>query len=246
MSVNPNIANREVCDLTFVDYKTKVPFLFCDYANTTTTDITGETVYAYGGRGYSPRITFSGKKGGTLKIETQIQPFQLYSMMTGAAIETSANFIKKETATTTTEAPTITLTGTPAEGSPCNVFASGTMTTVVPATLSENTVTLTTPTPGTYDVYYVESITTNVKKLGIKSTTFPKTFSVYGETIDTSEDGEILPYKIVYYKCTPQPNFTLANSNSGEPVTLSITCDVLADNEKRLVDLILIEDDQNA
>ena len=246
MSVNQNMANREVCDLTFVNYKTKVPVLVCDYANTTTTDKTGETVYAYGGQGYSPRIPFSGKNGGTLKIETQIQPFQLYSIMSGAAIETSANFIKKETATTTTEAPTITLTGTPATGSPCNVFASGTMTTVVPATLSENTVTLTTPTPGTYDVYYVESITTNVKKLGIKSTTFPKTFTVYGETIDTSEDGEVLPYKIVYYKCTPQPNFTLANSNNGEPTTLTVTCDVLADNEKRLVDLLLIEDDQNA
>lgn len=246
MSVNPNIANREVCDLTFVDYKTKVPFLFCDYANTTTTDITGETVYAYGGQGYSPRITFNGKKGGTLKIETQIQPFQLYSMMTGSAIETTASFIKKETATTTTESPTITLTGTPATGATVNVFASGTLGTVIPATLSNKTVTLTTPTPGTYDVYYLESITENVKKLSIKSTTFAKTFTVYGETIDKSEDGEILPYKIIYHKCTPQPNFTLTNSSNGEPSTLSITMDILADNNKELISMILIEDDQNA
>lgn len=28
------MANREVCDMVFVDYKTKEPFLFCDYANT--------------------------------------------------------------------------------------------------------------------------------------------------------------------------------------------------------------------
>ena len=28
------MANREVCDLVFVDYKTQKPFLFCDYANT--------------------------------------------------------------------------------------------------------------------------------------------------------------------------------------------------------------------
>jgi len=245
MSVNQNMANREVCDLTFVDYKTKVPFLVCDYANTTTTDITGETVYAYGGQGYSPRITFNGKKGGTLKIETQIQPFQLYSMMTGAAIETSANFIKKETATTTTEVPTITLTGTPATGSPCNVFATGTLDTVVAATLSDQTVTLTTPTPGTYDVYYLEAITTNVKKLGITSTTFPKAFTAYGETIEKTEDDEVLPYKIVYYKCVPQPNFTLTNSNNGEPSTLTVTADILSDSENRLVDLILLEDDQS-
>lgn len=246
MSVNQNMANREVCDLTFVNYKTKVPVLVCDYANTTTTDKTGETVYAYGGRGYSPRIPFSGKNGGTLKIETQIQPFQLYSIMSGAAIETSANFIKKETATTTTEAPTITLTGTPATGSPCNVFVAGTMTTVVPATLSGTTVTLTTPTPGTYDVYYVEAITTNVKKLSIKNTTFPKAFTIYAETINKTENDEVLPYKMVYYKAVPQPNFTLTNSSSGDPTTLSLTLDLFSNGDGNMLDMILIEEDQDA
>lgn len=50
MSVNPNMANREVCDCIFLDFKTKKPFLNCDYANTTTTNVTGTSVKAYGGR----------------------------------------------------------------------------------------------------------------------------------------------------------------------------------------------------
>ena len=34
-------ANREVCDLIFEDYATKTPFLNMDYANVSTTEITG-------------------------------------------------------------------------------------------------------------------------------------------------------------------------------------------------------------
>ena len=44
------MANREVCDLVFVDYKTQKPFLFCDYANTSSQELTGENVFAYGGK----------------------------------------------------------------------------------------------------------------------------------------------------------------------------------------------------
>ena len=45
-------ANREVCDLIFEDYATKTPFLNMDYANVSTTEITGESVFAYGGKGH--------------------------------------------------------------------------------------------------------------------------------------------------------------------------------------------------
>ena len=46
---NKNMANREVCDLIFVDYSTKKRFLKLDFANVTTTELTGESSYAYGG-----------------------------------------------------------------------------------------------------------------------------------------------------------------------------------------------------
>lgn len=51
--------NREVCDLIFEDYTTKTPFLNMDYANVSTTEITGETVFAYGGKGHPKRVAFS-------------------------------------------------------------------------------------------------------------------------------------------------------------------------------------------
>ena len=51
MGINSNMASREVCDLIFVDYATKKPFLNLDYANVTTTELTGESLFAYGGKG---------------------------------------------------------------------------------------------------------------------------------------------------------------------------------------------------
>ena len=246
MSVNQNMANRDVCNVIFKDYTTKKVVFNFERANATTTELTGETTYAYGGQGHPMRIAFSGEKKGTIKIETQIQPFKLYSMMTGAAIDTTANIVAKETKTTTTEAPTITLTGTPATGSVITVFAAGTTDTEVVATLSGSIVTLTTPAPGAYDVYYTKALSTNVKKLNIKSTTFPKSFTIQMETYNVTEDEEVLPYIMTAYKAKPQPNISIGSSSTGDPATMTLTFDLLADGDSNLLDLVLIEDDQNA
>ncbi|MEG1563295.1 MAG: hypothetical protein RSB38_05905 [Oscillospiraceae bacterium] len=243
MSTNPNMANREVCDLIFEDYKTKVPVLNIDYANVTTTELTGETAYAFGGQKHPKRIGFNGERGGTLKIETQIQPFKLWSIISGAKIESTAEFIKREEVVTTSVAPTITLLKTPVVGAPVNVFLKSDDCGVpVPSTVSGTTVTLTTPKADTYVVYYMEAIATGVKKLNIKSTTFAKVYKVYMETFNVTEDDEVVPYKMIAYKCQPQNNITINNSSTGDPVTLTITCDLLADGQNNIIDMIMIED----
>ena len=89
-------ANREVCDLIFEDYATKTPFLNMDYANVSTTEITGESVFAYGGKGHPKRVAFSGERGGTLTIETQMQSFKLYQLLTGGDMSKSAKFMVRE------------------------------------------------------------------------------------------------------------------------------------------------------
>ena len=43
---NINKANRQVCDVDIRDVATRKPVLFFDTANTTTQNITGETVFA--------------------------------------------------------------------------------------------------------------------------------------------------------------------------------------------------------
>ena len=236
---NPNMANREVADLIFYDYKTKKPFLNLDYANVTTTELTGETVFAYGSRGHAKKIAFSGERGGTLTIETQIQTAALWTLITGGEVTKSAKFVAREELTVADGK--VTLGATPVEGTVVAYAAGDDCGTELEITATGKDVTI-TGTTGDVIVYYMKELTEGVTRISVKATSFPKNFTVYGDTIMKTEDDEILPYKFIAYKCCPQSNMSLSYSNSGDPTSLSITCDLLSTQEDELLDLILIEE----
>ena len=257
MNNNTNLANREVCDLVFCDYETQKPFLNVDFANTTTAEITGESVFAYGGKGHPKRVVFHGEKGGTIAFETQIQTMKLYSLLSGAAIESSAKFIRREEAVCAA-AGKLTVKKQPVSGTiyvypaedDCGQALRGTFAAA--AASGENAGWEITFTAGSgssdsitagskYVVYYIEELSSGVQKISIKSTTFPKSFTVYGDTYDKTEHDEIIGYRLIAYKCAPQSNFTLSFANSGDPATMTITCDLMADKDNHLLDLIMIE-----
>ena len=236
-------ANREVCDLTVCDYATQRPVHVLDYANATTQEITGEQVFAYGGQGHPKRVTFYGEKGGTLAVETQLMTSELFSICTGTEIEKTAKFIKRlvleATAGSITVPPEINLMA-----NSINVYAEDDdLGTPVEASLSDHTITLTGKETGTYVVYGIEEMTSGVKKMSIKSTTFPKAVTIYGETLMKGEDGVDYPYKLVVYKATPQQSLSFGFSNNGDPATMTVTFDLLADQDDNIMDMILIEDE---
>ena len=240
-------ANREVCDLIVYDYKTKKPILRCDYANTNSTELTGESVFAYGGQGHPKRVAFNGEKGGTFSFETQIMSFQLYSMMTGAAVEAGANIVKREVVKCTT-AGQVSATKTPVAGT-LNVFpVADDCGTEIVGTLSGSDFTATTAADiavdSEYVLYYQTALTEGARKLSIKSTTFPRAVRIVADTYMKTEDDEILPYELVVYKAQPQTNITLSNSNTGDPVTLTVTCDLMADKDNNMIDLILLDEEE--
>lgn len=244
---NKNIAYRECAKMTFLSYATKKPYLYVDYANVTTTGLTGEVTYAYGGDGHAKRISFPGERGGTITFETQVQPFRLFGLISGADIETSATWLKREKLTSSGSGTfTLTLTKSPASTSYLNVFKEdddcGTALTV---SASGTTVTLpvSETTAGNYYAYYYTTTTSGVQKISIKPSTFPGFFTVQGETVSKNEDGEYLPYKYFVYKCAPQTNFDISMANSGDPSTLTITCDLLVDGDNPLVDMILFDEE---
>lgn len=246
--MNPNMANRDVADLTFINYSTKVPFLYVDYANVTSYELTGEAVYAYGGHGHPRRVVFNGERGGTLTIETQIQPFKLYSMITGGAISATASFMKRDVITAT-GAGTATLSETPATNAEVNVFlADDDCGTPIEATVSGTSLSdMSGVEEGDKLVaYYLYDISDNVQKINIKNTTFPRSFTCYGETTYKTEDDEILPMKFIAYKLQPQSNISVSMSNTGDPATLTITCDLMVDGDGNLMDLIEITEEETA
>ena len=241
---NKNMANREVCDLIFVDYSTKKPFLNLDFANVTTTELTGENVYAYGGKGHPKKVSFSGEKGGTLTIETQIQTVKLWQLITGGEVSKTAKFIVRKELTTDSTGAKITLTDTPVAGSVVVYKADDDCGTELANTVDAKNVTLTSTLSKETDVivYYMKELTEKVEKISVKSTSFPKNFVVYGDTIMKTEDDEVLPYRFIAYKVAPQSNMSLSYSNNGDPASITITCDLMADKDDNILDLILEEE----
>ncbi len=241
---NPTMTNREVCDLIFVDYSTKKPFLNLDFANVSTTELTGESVFAYGGKGHPKRVQFAGEKGGTLTIETQMQTVKLWQLVTGGEVSKSAKFVTRVESIVGEDGTTITLTDAPVAGSVV-VYADGDdCGTELPCTVADKTVTLTTAL--TKDakviVYYMKEVDGGVQRVNIKSTSFPKNFIVYGDTVMKTEDNEVLPYKMTAYKVAPQSSMSLSFSNNGDPGAITITCDLMADADDNMLDLVLIEE----
>lgn len=238
-----NFANREIANCIFEDFKTKQPILYCDYANTLTKDLTGESVFAYGGQGHPRRISFSGERGGTITIETQIQSFKLWQIMTGGDVSKTARYIKREVLTA--DANAITLSTTPAADAVVNVFPyDDDCGTPLEVQVEGTTVTLPESSEGDFVAYYAYDITEKVQRLNIKGSSMPKDFTLYGDTVMKNETGEFLPYKFIAYKCACQSNMSISCSNNGDPVTLTLTADLMADSDGNVLDMILQEEEE--
>jgi len=238
------MANREVCDLIFLDYATKKPFLNLDYANVTTTELTGESIFAYGGKGHPKRVQFSGEKGGTLTIETQLQSVKLWQLLTGGDVSKSAKFVVRKELITA-DGSSVALPETPIPGTVAVYAAEDDCGTELACTVNGSSVTLTAAlnADDKVIVYYMKEVTDKVSRINIKSTSFPKNFTVYGDTVMKTEEDELLGYHLTAYKCAPQSSMSLSFSNSGDPGSLTITCDLLADQDDNILDLILLEDE---
>lgn len=238
-----SFANREVADLMFVEYSTKKPFMNFELANTTGYDLEGDTVFAYGGQGHPKRVSFSGNRSGTFRVETQMQTMKLYQMITGADVKEDAQFLQREVLTAA-DGGVLTLTKVPVKGS---VYAykenddCGTAADNPTIAEEAKTVTITGANEGDkYIVYYLTKLD-KVQRLNISTRSFPRAFTIYGETYEKTEDDEIVPYKMIAYKATPQSQFSVDFSNEGDPTSLSITFDLMADSDDNVLDLILEE-----
>lgn len=241
---NPNMANREVCDLLFVDYATKKPFLNLDFANVSTTELTGESVFAHGGKGHPKRVQFSGERGGTITIETQIQTVKLWQLITGGEISKSAKFVTRMAASVDDAGTSITLPDVPVADSVVVYKADDDCGTELACTVADKVITLASALTGgsAVIVYYMKEVNEGVQRINVKSTSFPKNFIVYGDTVMKTEDDEAVPLKLTAYKCAPQSSMSLSFTNNGDPGSLTITADLMADQDNNILDLTLIEE----
>lgn len=231
--MNKNVANRSVMHSILLDYKTNKPIEYIDYANVVTTEMGGETVYAYGGDQHAKRVAFRGEPSSTLKIETQIKPFKLYQVIMGGTPSSSAVLVKREVLTSADASGTfkITLSETPAASAYLNVFKEaddcGTALTV---TITDKVVSLpaSETAAGKYVAYYMYTKTgAKVSALKVSNTSIPGLLRYQGKTINIAEDGTVEDMYITYFKLTPKGDLSINFSNTGDPMTMTLEFEML-------------------
>lgn len=235
-----NMANRQCCDLDIRDYKTKAPWMFADYCNTTTMGFSSDAVYAM--KKGAKCIKFDNPLDGTISMTFQVHPFRVYAMLSDGEIETSAIIAKREVvkASSTTE---LTITGTPASGT-VFVYEEGDFGgTALEVTVADKKVTGTFEADKSYEVGYLEEKSSGVKKITFNNKKVPKFFYVQMSTVDKDENGDLVPMRITCYKGCPQRSLDLSFSSTGDPSEITITMDALMDENGDVLDMIEITDE---
>jgi len=229
---------REVADLTFFDLTTNKPFLYMDYALTSTNEHSADTTYATGGKGNPRRLAFDGNRQSTLTISTQIIDFRIIALLAGADVEKGVtNVFKREVLTAVDDEGDvkITLSETPVTGT-VTVFPLSSDAVAgeeEDITVTDSDVTITDGIAGTqYVAYYQFQSDINAEKISFKAKNFPKYCRIVGDTLIKNEaTGENEPFQMVAHKAKPQANFTLTMASEGDPTTLEMTFDLFASQE---------------
>ena len=239
-----NMANRQCCDLDIRDYKTKAPWMYADFCNTTTMGFSSDAVFAM--KKGAKFIKFDNPMDGTISMEFQVHPFRVYAMLSDGEIETTAVVARKENITATAEG-SLELPNAPVAGTVFVYAEDDFGGTAIEGTVVDKTFTATTPTEiaqdTTYVVGYLEEKTSGVKKVAFNNKKIPKYFYVQMSTLDKNEDGELIPMRITAYKASPERKLDLSFSSDGEPAEITITCTCLVDDEGNVMDMIEITDE---
>lgn len=237
-----NYGMREVADLTHYDLTTGKPFLYMDYALTSSNEFTGTSEYAYGGKGHNKRLKFDGQRESTLTVTTSIFNWTIISLISGASVTTGAANVYRREVKKMTLGKVVT-TNLPIAGS---VFAypkakDGDQASSCVITLSGSDVTITSGATNGDDVvvYYLTAAGVTTDKISFTTTSFPKSCKLIGDTVIKNEATTANePFQFIAYKASPQPNFSITMASEGSPTEISITYDLLADSEGRLIDYL--------
>ena len=241
-----NMANRQCCDLDIRDYKTKTPWMYADFCNTTTMGFSSDAVYA--NKKGQKCIKFDNPLDGTIAMTFQVHPFRVYAMLSDGEIETSAVIARKEIVKAT-DAGCLTLANTPVAGSVFVYAEDDFGGKAIEGTVADKVFTAKESSAlvkdTAYAVAYLEEKTSGVQKVSFNNKKVPKDFYIQMSTLDKDENGSLVPMRITAYKASPQRNLELSFSSDGDPAEITITCDALVDEDGNVLDMIEITEDNN-
>lgn len=238
-----NKANRQVCDVDIRVLKTLAPFLFFETANTTTAGLTSDSVYAMA-KGQRA-IAFHNPLEGTLTVEAQVIPFKFYSLFSDGTIE--SNGIQAVHKKIKADGTTIKVEAANGEVKTGTVFvypagSFGDEDALIDGTFAEGTFTPTETSKivsGTeYEVGYILNRTSGVKRVAFNNKKVPKDYFITMNTVEKDEEGVLTPFIITAYKASVERNFELSFSSEGDPASITLTFNLLADKNGDVMDIM--------
>lgn len=240
-----NKANRQVCDVDIRILKTMKPFLKFDTANTTTAGVSSDSVYAMA-KG-SRRIAFQNPLEGTMTIEAQVYPFKFFSLLSDGVISSTAVYADTQTVKCST-AGSIDITlpdgGTIVEGS-AFVYPKdgyGDESALIPGTWATKKFTATTDSNikqgSEYTVGYLVNSAKDVKRISFNNKNLPQDYYITMKTLDKDEKDNLTPFLITAYKATIQRSFELSFSSEGDPASVTLTFDLMEDDNGNVLDMV--------
>lgn len=239
-----NMANRQCCNLDIREYKTNKPWMFADFCNTTTVGLSGDSVHAM--KKGKKTIAFHNPMEGTMKLEFQVHPFRIYSLLSDGSIDSSSLLPVRTTIKATVEGK-LTIDGDVPVAGTVFVYEAGDYAgKVIEGTFESGVFTATTAADiaanKSYEVAYYTEKVSGVKRISFNDNKIPKDYKVTMETLNKDETGTLVPMKIMAYKVSPKREFELSHSSTGEPATVTITFDILADDEGNILDITELEE----
>lgn len=249
--------SREVVNFQIFNYTNKKPIMTMDYATSTQTEGTAETVYARGGPGNPRRIAWHGDKETTVTIETQIFTMQHLALIAGENIVSGAEDIYKSEVLAVQDGGAgdrvVTLSKTPAgtiDDIAVFTYVNGILGEAVDVVEVNNNEVLLAEDANVavgQDVcVYYRWNTPNAHKVSFTAKGFPPYVFMVGDTIYADEvAGDVVAAQLKYYKAKLQPTFTITSAPTGDPATLSLVFDVFPEKVNgvdTLWDIIIYEE----
>jgi hypothetical protein len=223
---------KEVLDINILDFKTKKPLVFIDYAEASSNENQGTRVDLTGGRGNAKQMSFDHSRTSTFKLTIPLVDLNLLAILTGEDLQDAAGDIFKREVLTAVDATgtiKVSLTETPV-GTPSVYKLDGLRdlgTEVTGGTVSGKDITFTTGVAGGDElvVFYQYAAPVGAKQISIKSSKFPKAVEIYGEGLGRNqEDEQDYPVHVHVFKARPQINFTFTMEGTNA-TKLDITFD---------------------
>lgn len=202
------------------------------YANSVAIDISSDTTYATGGQRHANQVGFDEPITGTVAVEAQIVPIEFIGLAASEDLFSEATEMLVMETVKCKEAGKITLSETPVDGSLFVVEAGGDVNgETLASSATEKVVTITGATVGKkYDCYYMKALTDG------KTVTFNNNnglgyYILEGLTQWTASDGTKEAEYIVGHKLRPQRKISVTYQGTGDPLSLTMTFDVLENDE---------------